>query len=187
MSDIDPDDSNERFSMEDFRAAKDEAAKARAEMETVRREATFLRAGVDLESKAGKLLFKAYDGELDADAIKAEAADIGALAAPAPAAAPAQPEQTPAPTYTDDERSQTRERAALATGSEVPTAAPDVNPWAAGFAEYQELRTSGAPLNDAADAVLGRVMEAAYLHHDQRVLHNQAEYEAANRGSSRPS
>ena len=58
------------------------ASKANA---AAQRELAFLKAGVDTDTKAGKLLLKAYDGDLsDVEALKAEAAELGALRGPPP-------------------------------------------------------------------------------------------------------
>ena len=63
---------------EDGRKARDEAAAARKEL-------AFLKAGVDTDSPQGKLLAKAYDGELTADAVKAAAVEFGIIAPDSPA------------------------------------------------------------------------------------------------------
>ena len=41
------------------------------------RQIAFLQAGVDTETKLGQMLMKSYEGELTAEAIKAEATEIG--------------------------------------------------------------------------------------------------------------
>ena len=52
-------------SIKDLRDAADRGRKATQELDQVKREMAFLKAGVDTDTKAGQLLFKAYDGELD--------------------------------------------------------------------------------------------------------------------------
>ncbi|MCO1498224.1 hypothetical protein, partial [Limosilactobacillus reuteri] len=49
---------------------------AQARAEQLARENLFLRAGVDLDSKVGKMLFKTWEGD-DIDALKAEAGELG--------------------------------------------------------------------------------------------------------------
>src|ERR1019366_972961 len=67
-----------RQQLKESRGAAKEAASSK-------RELAFLKAGVDTETKAGKLLLKAYDGDLsDVEALKAEAAELGALRGPPP-------------------------------------------------------------------------------------------------------
>ena len=68
----------------DLAATKAELAEAAA----AKRELNLIRAGVDLDSPTGKLFAKAYDGELDVDAIKEAAAEYGVIQAPATQASP---------------------------------------------------------------------------------------------------
>jgi hypothetical protein len=65
-----------RQQLKESRGAAKEAASSK-------RELAFLKAGVDTETKAGKLLLKAYDGDLsDVEALKAEAAELNCLRGP---------------------------------------------------------------------------------------------------------
>lgn len=80
----------------------------------LRRDSAFAAAGVDLDSPAGKMFVKAYEGKLDAEAIKAEAETIPGVLKTAEVVT--EPVVT---TATEDEQAQTRERQALATGAEV--------------------------------------------------------------------
>ena len=57
----------------------EKSSKLESEKAEMARELAFLKAGVDTESKVGKLLMKGWEGELDVEAIAAEAAEIGAL------------------------------------------------------------------------------------------------------------
>jgi hypothetical protein len=50
-----------------------ELAAARAELESARRQLAFSRAGIDPDDPAAKYFVKAYDGDLDPEAIRAEA------------------------------------------------------------------------------------------------------------------
>jgi len=54
-------------------------AEAAAQVPELERELAFRRAGIDPEDPKAKWLYKGYDGELTADAIKAAAADAGVL------------------------------------------------------------------------------------------------------------
>ena len=67
------------------RQAKRENAELKTQLEAEKRERVFTEAGIPNEG-TGALLRRAYDGPLDATAIKAEAAQYG-LGAPAPAPA----------------------------------------------------------------------------------------------------
>lgn len=100
-----------RMTREDIRKLEKSGAKA-SELETEKaamaRELAFLKAGVDTESKVGKLLMKGWEGELDVEAIKAEASEIGALSANA----------TPTPVEVDDgEAESSDERSSLGAGA----------------------------------------------------------------------
>ena len=163
--------------LKELRDAAERGKNAQAEAAAARKELAFVKAGIDTDAGVGKLLLQQFDGEPTKEAVLAAAAEYGiTVGAPTPVV-----EEIPA-----EEQAQTRERAALSTGAEVPAGIPDPDPIAAGYQEYHELRTTGVPQNDAADAVIGRVLEAAYAKHDPRVLHNQEQYLAENRGSSRP-
>lgn len=62
------------------RKLQDEADRSKAlvaEGEAAKKENAFLKAGIDTEKGVGKLFFKSYDGELNADAIKAAATADG--------------------------------------------------------------------------------------------------------------
>lgn len=159
MADNDPTDQEPQDNIKDLRKAADEGRVAKAEAETLKRQLAFAKAGVDTDSKVGAMLFKAYDGELDVEAIKAEAAEVGAIKVEAP---PATEPVTPA------EREQTDVRTALATGS-VASGTPDEDPVAISLAAGQAVRKQGGSYEDAFLAALGPTFEAA-LKGDERVV-----------------
>lgn len=108
MSDNDKDEN-----LKELRQQAEAGRKALAEAEAARRELAFIKAGVDTDSKLGKLLMRTYEGELDVEAIQAEAREIGAIGAPA----------ANAETEVDEaERAQSRARNDLATGNTVERA-----------------------------------------------------------------
>lgn len=163
--------------LKELRDAAERGKNAQAEAAAARRELAFVKAGIDTDAGVGKLLLQQFDGEPTKEAVLAAAAEYGiTVGAPEPVHV-----EIPA-----DEQAQTRERANLATGAEVPGGMPKPDPIEVGYAEFAEARTTGVPLNDAADHVIGRILEAAYKDHDPRVLHDQNAYLAENRGSSRP-
>jgi len=57
---------------------------AKAEADAAKRELSFLKAGINLDSPQGKLFAKAYDGEFTAEAVKAAAEEYGVIEAPQP-------------------------------------------------------------------------------------------------------
>lgn len=154
----------------DLRAAAARSEKLRVENEQLKRESAFLRAGVDTESKAGKLLLKAYDGDLaDIDALKAEAESIGALTAPpAPAPVPTPVAAVPNP-ITPAEAQALAQRGQTASGappSDAVTQGRD--PQAFAQAEYDRMTQAGHSKEDAA-AQAFRVLSQAFVEGDQRV------------------
>lgn len=68
----------------DLRRARKAKEKAEAETGALRREIAFMKAGVDTDSPLGALLFKAYDGDLTAEAVKGYAMKAGILKEEAP-------------------------------------------------------------------------------------------------------
>jgi hypothetical protein len=101
-----------------------------AELQQSRREAAFLRAGVDLDSPSGDVVFKAYEGELDPAAIQGFAARIpGALRTGSPPpdddGASGQPAPAPDDGPTPDEQRQARIESGLSGETAPPGAVPE--------------------------------------------------------------
>jgi len=137
------------------KAAEDQLAAAAVSA----KENAFLRAGVDLDSPLGKLMFNGYDGEVEVDKIKEFAEGIG------PASAPA------APVVTDAEREQQRLREGLVGDAPPPPAADEADPWKEGFDRFHERLGNGASRENAAAEVFDRVITAAVAK-DERVLYD---------------
>lgn len=76
-----------------YDASKTRGDEAETRATALAKENLFLRAGINLESTAGKLLFNGYHGD-DLDELKTMATEIGALAPPP---APSQEQTAPAP------------------------------------------------------------------------------------------
>ena len=70
---------NWRRELEARASAGDEAV---AELAQLRRELSFRDAGVDPNTKQGQYFMRGYDGEMTADAIRAEAAELGLTGQP---------------------------------------------------------------------------------------------------------
>lgn len=114
----------EAYNRERARAAELETQLAEAQ--AAQRENAFLRAGVDLDSKAGSLVAKAYDGELDTEAIRTFASDIpGALRGQAPPPTETAPPPNDGPT--PEELEAARVEGAL-NGGGVPAGQPPDKP-----------------------------------------------------------
>ena len=149
--------------IKELREAADRGRKATQENDALKREMAFLKAGVDTESKAGQLLFKAYDWELDTESIRTEADELGLFKSfeePAPVTEQAPSEDRQAPT----------ERQALAETS-VPPCTQTESPYAAGHREFREMLDAGKPKEDSAARFVHTILEAASGDNpDQRVI-----------------
>lgn len=99
------------------------------------RELAFVKAGVDTDSPIGKLLLNGYSGELEVEAIKAEAVAVGAIKADV-----VEPE---APVITDEEKASTDKRADLAAGA-VPDDGVDPDPVGSAMRAGREAIDAGA-------------------------------------------
>ena len=149
--------------IKDLREAAERGKKATQENDALKREMAFLKAGVDTESKAGQLLFKAYDGELDVESIRTEADELG-LFKSFEESAPVT-EQAPS-----GDRQATTERQALAETS-VPPGSQTESPYDAGHREFKEMLDQGRPTEDSAARFVHTVLEAAGgSNPDQRVI-----------------
>lgn len=162
MSDIDlsqdPNDGDESPAIRQLRDALNRANAKNAELEqavagstVIVRENVMLKAGVDTSTPVGKFFADKYDGELDEDAVKAAAAQVGALKLDTPTT----------PTITPDEADQTRERQALAADAQPGGLPPDEDPVEAGYAAYHERLKKGQTREQAAPEVFGRLIAAA--------------------------
>lgn len=142
-----------------LRKAADEGKAARQEAEALKRELAFTRAGIDTSSKLGQMFSKSYDGELDIEAIKAEATEIGAIKA----ATPPEPEK---PAVDENE---TKERQDLASNSGTPGSPPEVNPYQAGLKNFEEMIANGSSRENAAGSAYFEIIKAAQAG-DKRVI-----------------
>jgi len=148
-------------SIKELRDAADRGKKATQELDAMKREMAFLKAGVDTDTKAGQLLYKAYDGDLETEAIQAEWSEL----VPAAAAPPPEPETVDA---TDTQVSQQRQDLA---GDSVPPENQTESPYDAGHREFRTMMDEGRPKEDSAARFVHTVLEAAGgADPDQRVL-----------------
>ena len=68
--------------------AEQQAASYASELDSYKRRDTFRSAGIDPDDARAKYFVKAYDGEMDPDAIRSEAEAAGFLGSDAPAPSP---------------------------------------------------------------------------------------------------
>ena len=147
--------------IKELRDAADRGRKAMQELDATKREMAFLKAGVDTDTKAGQLLYKAYDGELETEAIQAEWQEL----VPAAAAPPPEPETVDA---TDTQVAEQRRELA---GDSVPPGTQTESPYDAGHREFKEMMDAGRPKEDSAARFIHTVLEAAGGDNpDQRVV-----------------
>lgn len=135
-----------------------------AEAAEAKRQLAFVRAGVDLDSKVGKLFYKAYDGELDAEALKAEASELGALVGTSPA--PPAPKNDDVP---EGERRSTEERQNLTTGASAEEALGP-NPKEVALTAGRDALKAGARSEEAVGEAFRIIAEAGFKDKDPRVI-----------------
>ena len=153
---------DETGGIKELRDAADRGREAIQERDLLKREMAFMKAGVDTDSKAGQLLFKAYDGELETESIQAEWQELVPTSAPVE-----QPEQAQdIVNETDTQVSQQRQ--ALAEDS-VSVEAGTQSPYEQGFQEFKKAYDAGTPKEDSAARFVHTVLEAAGQG-DERVL-----------------
>jgi len=148
--------------IKELRDAADRGKEAIQERDQLKREMAFLKAGVDTESKAGKLLFKAYDGELETDAIQVEWHELVP-----PLVAETQPE--PEPEVIDATDTQVAEERQALANDGVPPENQSENPYEQGHREFKEMVSAGRPNEDATASFVRTVIEAA-ARGDERVI-----------------
>ena len=147
-------------SIKELRDAADRGKKATQELDAMNREMAFLKAGVDTDTKAGHLLYKAYDGDLETAAIQAEWSEL----VPGAAAPP------PAATVDATDTQVAGQRRDLA-GDSVPPENQTESPYDAGHREFRTMMDEGRPKEDSAARFVHTVLEAAGgADPDQRVL-----------------
>lgn len=145
---------DQQESLRDLREAAARGKEAKADAEAARRELAFAKAGIDTDSPKGKMFVKAYDGELDSAAIKAQFDDLFGV----PAA-----ESTEVEDEAEQEalRQQTAERRDLiAAGADhQPPPAPDLVEQA--FKEFDAAVTNGQSRDIAFRHVMSGMIAAA--------------------------
>lgn len=161
MSDIPTNDEPDhitrlRDGYEAAQARVEELETEKADADKIARENVFLRAGVDLDSELGKLMFDGYKGDLNADAVKAYAETVGAGRPATPGA-------------TAEQLAEQREREGLTGDIPPPIVEESPDPWEAGYKEFNKRVAKGATRENAAAEVFDRVIDAA-ARGDERVL-----------------
>lgn len=132
----------------------EESAKAKSNVDAVERENRLLRAGVNLDSPAGKLLLNAKDLPDKPEELKVLAESVGALAPTTPVT-----DDTTDTTATDAEKGQAGERQLLATGATSDGGIVDRDPYEVSLEEHRKALASGRE-SDALSAAVASIREA---------------------------
>ncbi len=148
--------------IKELRDAADRGREAIQERDQLKREMAFMKAGVDTDSKAGQLLFKAYDGELDTEAIQVEWQEL------APSSVPVEEPEPAQDTVNETDTQVSQQRQALAEDS-VSVEASTQSPYDQGFTEFQKAYDSGRPKDESAARFVHTVLEAAGQGHERLI------------------
>ena len=148
--------------IKELRDAADRGREAIQERDQLKREMAFMKAGVDTDSKAGQLLFKAYDGELETESIQAEWQELVPTSAPV-----VEPEQAQ-DNVNETDTKVAEQRQALAEDS-VSVEASTQSPYEQGFQEFKTAYDSGRSKEDSAAKFVHTILEAA-SQGDERVV-----------------
>jgi hypothetical protein len=160
--DYDDDELDTQERQPDIRSLRQRAEQAgqyEQEIAQLRRENLFAKAGIDTDSKIGRMLFKTFEGT-SLDELRTEAEDLGLFT----------PGRNSIPT---DEQDQAAFRRGLSGGQSVT--APDdqgVDPFDDAYSNFYEDRKRGAALEDSQLAAIDRILVAA-SNGDQRVIFDQ--------------
>lgn len=150
------DESNDLRNLRRKAKKADQLERENAEGNAAKRELAFLKAGVDTSTPIGQLYMNGYDGELDAEAIKAGYEALGM-------STPTASENDEA--FEPDEAGSTQERQSLASGATgdtgetppIPVRGMEGRAARAG----RDALANGAPREDAIGAMFGTLAGAA--------------------------
>ena len=147
-----------------LREAAEAGKAAQAEAEAAKRELALLKAGVDTESAVGKMFAKAYDGDLDTEAIKAEWTQV------APTTSPNDPPPPPEQVDPGEQLAQQQQdREAASGGQPGGQEKPTPNPIDAALSEFHDPARMGMQLEDRQEEAVAKVL-GAYFEGDKRVM-----------------
>lgn len=152
------DEQDQQDNLRELREAAARGKEAKADADAARRELAFAKAGIDTDSPKGKMFVKAYDGELDGAAIKAQFEELFGT----PQAASEETGDTPEEEARQEAlRQQTAERRDLtAQGADhQPPPAPDMVEQA--FKEFDTAVSNGQSRDIAFRHVMSGMIAAA--------------------------
>lgn len=150
-----------RMKREDIRALEESAKKADG-IDKLQKELVFAKAGIDTDTKLGKMLLQTYEGDLTREAILAEAQEIGLLEGSAKN-----------PEIPKEEKDSTKERQTLSSGANPPGENP-IHPKQEAVDNAKKVIADGGKYDHAAGAFLGTLVQR-YADGDQRAARNTNE------------
>jgi hypothetical protein len=147
-----------RMKREDIKALEEAASRAK-DMDQIKKELVFAKAGIDTDTKLGKMLLTTYDGELTKEAIVAEAQEIGLLEA-----------TTKNPEISKEEKDSTKERQAATQGANPPGENP-IHPKKEAVDAAKKVIEEGGKYDHAAGAYVSTLVQR-YADGDGRAARN---------------
>lgn len=141
----------------ELRKAAEGGKAAKAEADALRRELAFTRAGIDTTTKVGGALLKQYDGELTAEAIKAEAQEWGLVQGEATPTST--PDPADAPDYSEDAKVQ--EMRDGISGNPAPNTPVEKPAIDRVLSSFEKDREEGFGQAEATNRAIGRMIQAA--------------------------
>lgn len=179
---INDDESGESGGVRSLREALDRANEKATRADSLERELAFVKAGIDTDSGTGKLLFKAYEGDLTPEAVKAAAVEAGILKAESGDESGSEPEpQTPT---TPTGPTEAAVRGSLTSETVPPGKGAPADVFESIYAEYQANTRSGMAKDEAANQGFAAILASAYADKNPRYIFDQEAHNAAARAAS---
>lgn len=145
----------------ELRKAAAGGAEAKRQLEIAKTENAFLRAGISLNGKAAQAMVESYKGELDPEAMRAEAKEWGITDAPANPEAPSEDED-PKLSIADETQALQEARNA-ASGAPAPDVQPEKDAKTQVFDKFVQNREAGLNMTDATNYAMGDMIKHAAM------------------------
>lgn len=142
-----------------------------AELAAKDREMAFLRAGVDVDSDAGRIFAKGYEGDLSVDAIRAAASGFNLT--PAQAAAPDPSTQTPTDPELSAEEQQLLDAGAQINGNPPPPEPPVADPREVAVQIAEQAMADGATRDEAIGYGFNALVNAGAQGDERAIAHQK--------------
>lgn len=179
---LDDDESGESGGVRSLREALDRANEKATRADSLERELAFVKAGIDTDSGTGKLLFKAYEGDLTPEAVKAAAVEAGILAAESDGDTGAQPDpSTPTPPTGPSESAV---RGAITSESVPVGKAGAADMFESIYAEFKAATASGMAKDEAANQGIAAILAGAYRDNNPRFIFDPAAHSEAAKAAA---